>query len=96
MTKVIYALIYFLACYGLSWILVYGKITLNFRQYLFDNNYKFLSGLFECIVCTSWWVASFTLLTPYPYYAFEYPHFLMYLFLPFAIAGFTLTIAELE
>jgi hypothetical protein len=96
MNNVIYAFIYFLACYGLSWILVYGKISLPFRQYLYDNQFKFLSSLFECIVCTSWWVSLVTLFTPYPYYTFQYPSLLMYLFLPFSIAAFSAMISDIE
>ncbi len=92
MTKLLFAFVYFLACFGLSWIIVESKITYSIR-YLFylkkseSKIYSFLYELTKCLVCTSFWVTLFTLITPYPYYLFNYPNLWMYLYLPFAISG---------
>jgi len=86
------ALIYFLACFGLSWIIVESALTYGIRLYLQQKSEQsklasFLSELTSCMVCTSWWVALFTLLTPFPYNTFEYEHFIMYFYLPFAVSA---------
>ena len=47
--------IYTLSVYGISWIIVWGKIFENIREKL--SKYTFLEGLLSCIVCTSVWVS---------------------------------------
>lgn len=92
------ALVYFLSIYGLSWIVVYSKITLPIRQSLYNNReskiVNFLYELTNCIICTSWWVGLFTLLTPFPYDVFQYQYNGMYLFLPFAASGLIAFVSE--
>ncbi len=88
------ALIYFFACFGLSWILSEASISYGVRSYFYlksENSkvFNFLFNLSNCIICTSWWVGAFTLLTPYPYELFKYEHWFMYAYLPFAVAGLT-------
>ena len=94
------AFVFFLACYGMAWIISYGKITLPFREYLYlkkDNAACFfLYELTKCVVCTSWWVALLSLSTGFPQYVFNYEYSLMYLYLPFAVSGLTASIIELS
>jgi hypothetical protein len=59
--------IWILAAYGMSQILVYGSIFESWRQGIhkwadnelipFNGIGKFLSGLIQCMMCTSTWVA---------------------------------------
>jgi len=59
-------LIWLIAAYGMSQILVYGSIFEGFRQSLhkwgenpltyFNGLGKFFSGLISCMMCTSTWV----------------------------------------
>jgi len=47
--------VYTLSVYGISWIIVWGKIFENIREKL--SNITFLQELLSCIVCTSVWVS---------------------------------------
>lgn len=94
-------MIYFLAIYGASWVITSSKITLFFREWLAEksdtnNFYLFVFLLTNCIVCTSWWVTAFSLLTPFPYQLFKYEYFLMYLYLPFVSVSITLWLKYFE
>jgi hypothetical protein len=61
--------IWILAAYGMSQILVYGSIFESLRQGIhkwgndeeapFNGVGKFLSGLIQCMMCTSTWVGFF-------------------------------------
>lgn len=86
------ALVYFIACFGLSWIITEAAITYNIRSYFYERSktsklFSLLFDLTNCIVCTSWWVALFSLITPYPYEIFRYQSLWMYLYLPFCVSG---------
>jgi hypothetical protein len=66
-------LIWILASYGMTNILVYGSIFNGFRDWIqkWGNSYyapfrgvgKFLSSLISCVLCTSTWVGFFFSLT---------------------------------
>jgi len=66
-------LIFILAAYGMTTILVYGSIFNNLRESIhrwgnsdymaFNGLGKFLSGLISCVLCTSAWVGFFFSLT---------------------------------
>jgi hypothetical protein len=98
--NVVNAFIFFLACYGCAWIIAYGKITLPLRQYFYDNKDSvlcfFLYELTKCPVCTSWWIALFTLFTGFPQEVFNYQYSAMYTYLPFAVSGLTSLIIDLN
>lgn len=54
-------LLWLIAAYGMSQILVYGSIFNNQRQWIHDwadtsPLLNFLSGLISCMMCTSTWV----------------------------------------
>ena len=51
-------LIWILAAYGMSQILVYGSIFQNLRDRLIRNS-KFFGELILCMMCTSTWVGFF-------------------------------------
>jgi len=51
-------LIWILAAYGMSQILVYGSIFQNLRDRLIRNS-KFFGELIQCMMCTSTWVGFF-------------------------------------
>ena len=51
-------LIWILAAYGMSQILVYGSIFQNLRDRLIRNS-KFFGELIQCMMCTSTWVGLF-------------------------------------
>ena len=51
-------LIWILAAYGMSQILVYGSIFQNLRDRLIRNS-KFFGELVQCMMCTSTWVGFF-------------------------------------
>lgn len=94
------AFIYMCSIYGLSWIITNSVISYGARVWLYNKSYKnsFYNYLFEltqCIVCVSWWVTLFTLLTPFPYIVFNYEYSLMYLYLPFAMSAIVYWIALL-
>ena len=74
-------LLWTLAAYGMTNILVWGSIFSNFRDEIhkwsmnenapFQNVGKFLSGLIICMMCTSTWVGFFMSLfffSPSDYY----------------------------
>ena len=50
--------IWLLAAYGMSQILVYGSIFQNLRDRLIRNS-KFFGELIQCMMCTSTWVGFF-------------------------------------
>jgi len=64
-------ILWIIAAYGMTNILVWGSIFSNFRSYLhtwgsdefknvpFHEVGKFLSGLIACMMCTSTWVGFF-------------------------------------
>jgi len=62
-------IIWILAAYGMSQILVYGSIFESTRQKIHkwgDNEYaplqgigKFISGLIQCMMCVSTWIGFF-------------------------------------
>ena len=66
-------LIFMLAAYGMTTILVYGSIFNNLRESIhkwgknelaiFNSLGSFLSGLISCMLCTSTWVGFFFSLT---------------------------------
>ena len=71
-------LMWILASYGMTTILVYGSIFNGLRNwihkwgnsdyYAFNGLGKFLSGLISCMLCTSTWVGfflSYTLYSPW-------------------------------
>jgi hypothetical protein len=51
-------LIWILAAYGMSQILVYGSIFNTPREWI-SRQSKFLGELLECMMCTSTWVGFF-------------------------------------
>jgi hypothetical protein len=51
-------LIWILAAYGMSQILVFGSIFDKTRQWI-TNQSTFLGDLLECMMCTSTWVGFF-------------------------------------
>jgi len=76
-------LMWILASYGMTTILVYGSIFNGLRNWihrnaepnigwvLFTPVFKFISGLISCILCTSTWVGFFLSLTLYsPWHEF--------------------------
>jgi hypothetical protein len=66
MTQII---IWMMAAYGMTTIIVYGSIFESLRKFIHDwgnNSYapfqglgKFISGLISCMLCTSTWVGFF-------------------------------------
>ena len=55
-------LIWILAAYGMSQILVFGSIFENLRNWLIRKS-EFLGDLIQCMMCTSTWVGVFFSLT---------------------------------
>jgi hypothetical protein len=51
-------IIWILAAYGMSTILVYGSIFRKPRTWIISNS-KFFGELIQCILCTSMWVGVF-------------------------------------
>ena len=51
-------LIWILAAYGMSNIIVYGSIFENFRDWLIIKS-EFFGDLVQCMMCTSTWVGFF-------------------------------------
>ena len=52
-------LIWLTACFGMSFIIIYGNIFNTLRERLTKKS-KFLNDLFSCIVCTGTWVGFIT------------------------------------
>ena len=57
-------LIWILAAYAMSQILVFGSIFQNLREWLIRNS-TFFGDLIQCMMCTSTWVGFFFSLTFY-------------------------------
>tara|TARA_R110000744_G_scaffold104302_1_gene199776 strand:- start:814 stop:1131 length:318 start_codon:yes stop_codon:yes gene_type:complete len=55
-------LIWILAAYGMSQIVVFGSIFQKFRDWLIKNS-QFFGDLVQCMMCTSTWVGFFFSLT---------------------------------
>ena len=55
-------LIWILAVYGMSQILVFGSIFENLRNWLIRKS-EFFGDLIQCMMCTSTWVGAFFSLT---------------------------------
>lgn len=55
-------LVFYLGCYGLTTIIVQSILFKPVRTYLEVNNFKFLSKLVNCMMCTSFWVGLLSVL----------------------------------
>ena len=49
-------LLFYLGCYGLTTIIVQSRIFKPVRTFVEENNFKFLTKLINCMMCTSFWV----------------------------------------
>lgn len=58
-------IIWILAAYGMTTIIVYGSIFQGIRDYIkskaekYQSIFKFIDGLISCVLCTSTWVGFF-------------------------------------
>ena len=75
MTPALDLVLFLLATYGLSWLLVKAKISLPLRDHVDRRWPIFVSDLFDCIVCTGVWIAlGLALLSPYIHYFSPWLH----------------------
>jgi len=52
-------LIFILACYGMTMILVYSKIFESFREKIRSLNKELLSYMIKCTMCMGFWIGIF-------------------------------------
>lgn len=55
-------LVFYLGCYGLTTIIVQSIIFKPVRLYVETHEYKFLTKLLNCMMCTSFWVGLISVL----------------------------------
>lgn len=84
--------IFYTAVYGLSWLIVYSQIFERFRNILKEDS--FFQKLTSCIVCTSYWIASFLSLICYLLNTLQ-TNTLNYYLLPYSAVATTWITAKL-
>jgi hypothetical protein len=52
-------IVFILACYGMTMILVYSKIFENIREIIRSYNLELLSYMIKCPMCMGFWVGIF-------------------------------------
>jgi len=78
--------VFYTAVYGLSWIIVYSQIFEPIRSKIKEDS--FLGKLTSCIVCTSYWVASFFSLLYFLCNALE-TNIIIYYVIPYSAVAVT-------
>jgi hypothetical protein len=84
-------LFFIIGCYGITNILVYGKIFRPLRKFLSEKN-KFLYSLISCMMCTGFWIGVFVFLLFQYMGLFFIPitqNILNYIFMTIFTGGFT-------